>query len=65
MMKNTLHLARMRRLRALQSNTQRKQYVALQPVETLLPKIEHYSSLQYTYAHASPAAHTIDARVIH
>jgi hypothetical protein len=58
MMKNTLHLARMRRLRALQSNAKRKKHPALAPVETLLPKIESYSFLQYTYAHTSPAAHT-------
>lgn len=57
MMKNTLHLARMRRLRALQSNAKRKHHVALAPVDTLLTKIENYSSLQYTYAHSSPAAH--------
>ena len=48
----------MRRLRALQSNAKRKKYAALSPVDTLLPKIENYSSLQYTYAHASNAAHT-------
>jgi hypothetical protein len=57
MMKNTLHLARMRRLRALQSNANRKKIASLAPVESLLNKIDGYSSLQYTYVHTSPATH--------